>query len=307
MNDVTASAMYKAFGLRISSELHIPELSAAYDDEADVWIRFVDLSNWKQRLHNRNLIVEHNVLVVHVAGVAVFAVEEGRRIGISPEANADVEIMRQCVTSTCMAAILLQRGMLALHGSAVMIEGSAYAIVGVSGAGKSTLAAALMQRGYSLLSDEIIAVSLSGGSPVVTPSYPAQYLWSDSLQRLGLMERVVSDTGKHPDKLRIAVDWQFQSQPIPLRGVMELEQSQTLHPIAEEVSGLGKLRMFMQHTFRPFLIPAFGMDQWHFSFVTELADHISAYQLRRPSQQFLAAEVADTVVDTVRKEVVNNG
>ena len=35
-----------------------------------------------------------------------------------------------------------------LHGSAIAIDGKAYAIVGDSGAGKSTLASAFLKKGY---------------------------------------------------------------------------------------------------------------------------------------------------------------
>ena len=58
-------------------------------------------------------------------------------------------------------ALLMQRKILPLHGSAVAIDGKAYAIVGDSGAGKSTLASAFLNKGYQLLSDDVIAVSLS--------------------------------------------------------------------------------------------------------------------------------------------------
>ena len=50
--------------------------------------------------------------------------------------------------------------------------------VGDSGAGKSTLASAFLNRGYQLLSDDVIPVSLSQNHiPMVTPSYPQQKLW----------------------------------------------------------------------------------------------------------------------------------
>ena len=38
-----------------------------------------------------------------------------------------------------MGALLMQRKILPLHGSAIAIDGKAYAFVGDSGAGKSTL------------------------------------------------------------------------------------------------------------------------------------------------------------------------
>ena len=87
-------------------------------------------------------------------------------------------ILRLYILGTCMGAILMQRKILPLHGSAVDIDGKVYAIVGDSGAGKSTLASALLKHGYQLVSDDVIAVSLTHENPIpfVTPSYPQQNL-----------------------------------------------------------------------------------------------------------------------------------
>ena len=85
-----------------------------------------------------------------------------------------------------MGTILMQRKMLPLHGSAIEIDGKVYAIVGDSGAGKSTLASAFLKQGYKLVSDDVIAVSLSqeNSIPYVTPAYPQQKLWQESLNIL---------------------------------------------------------------------------------------------------------------------------
>ena len=77
-----------------------------------------------------------------------------------------------------MGAILMQRKVFPLHGSAIAINGKAYAFVGDSGAGKSTLASAFLNKGYQLLSDDVIAVSLSQDEnihlllhPILSKSY----------------------------------------------------------------------------------------------------------------------------------------
>jgi hypothetical protein len=53
------------------------------------------------------------------------------------------------------------RGYETLHASAVVIDGVAFGLLGDPGAGKSTLAASLALRGQQLLSDDVLAVSLS--------------------------------------------------------------------------------------------------------------------------------------------------
>ena len=86
-----------------------------------------------------------------------------------------------------MGAICTQRKNLPLHGSAVVMNGKAYAFVGESGAGKSTLASAFLSKDYRLLSDDVIPVTLSPDHiPYITPAYPQQKLWLESLNELGL-------------------------------------------------------------------------------------------------------------------------
>ncbi|MFB3904579.1 MAG: hypothetical protein ACE15E_14110 [Acidobacteriota bacterium] len=59
--------------------------------------------------------------------------------------------------------------LLAIHGSILERAGRASLIVGRSGSGKSTLAAALLARGYILVSDEPAVVDLSGDRVLAMP------------------------------------------------------------------------------------------------------------------------------------------
>lgn len=95
-----------------------------------------------------------------VADTAIFAIQNGDTIQVSPMAGADEAKIRLFLLGTCMGALLMQRKILPLHGSAIAIDGKAYAFVGHSGAGKSTLASAFINKGFQLLSDDVIAVTL---------------------------------------------------------------------------------------------------------------------------------------------------
>jgi hypothetical protein len=70
----------------------------------------------------------------------------------------------------------------ALHGNALVRRGSAFGLLAPSGHGKSTLAAALMRAGCELLSDDFLALDLSGADPVALPGRPRLKLWPDSLE-----------------------------------------------------------------------------------------------------------------------------
>jgi hypothetical protein len=57
---------------------------------------------------------------------------------------------------------LAARGQLAIHGAAVVHSGGAVVISGPSGSGKTTLALGLVERGMSLLSDEMAVIESDG-------------------------------------------------------------------------------------------------------------------------------------------------
>ena len=117
-----------------------------------------------------------------VPELAIFSIEEGQTIFFSPTVHLDENKIRLYLLGSCLGILLLQRRILPLHGSAVAIEGKAYVFIGERGAGKSTIASSFMQKGYPLLTDDVIAVSLlEGDKPWVIPAYPQQKLWLDSL------------------------------------------------------------------------------------------------------------------------------
>ena len=50
---------------------------------------------------------------------------------VSPLKRYDEDVIRLYILGTCMGAILMQRRIFPLHGSAVAINGKAYAFVGI--------------------------------------------------------------------------------------------------------------------------------------------------------------------------------
>jgi hypothetical protein len=116
-------------------------------------------------------------------GIGTFLVRDGREILVDPDPDAGDALLQLALLGPVLAALLQQRGDLVLHASAVEIDGAAVGFLGGRGAGKSTMAAALLRRGYPLLTDDILAVSLEDGSPRVLPGFPQLKLWPDAVAR----------------------------------------------------------------------------------------------------------------------------
>ena len=68
----------------------------------------------------------------HIPETAIFLIQNGNKIVVSPLMGPIEDEIRLYILGTCMGAILLQRKILPLHGSAIAIDGKAYAIVGDS-------------------------------------------------------------------------------------------------------------------------------------------------------------------------------
>ena len=102
--------------------------------------------------------------------------------------HANLELARSILLGPAVALALELAGLFCLHGSAVVVDGSAVAFLGPKYFGKSTLAMALTAAGGRLIGDDLLAVH--PGPPVtVRPGVASVRLWPDVAAALPL-ERV---------------------------------------------------------------------------------------------------------------------
>jgi HPr Serine kinase C-terminal domain len=122
------------------------------------------------------------------------------------------------------------RGIVCLHGSAISIQDQAVLLLGDSGAGKSTTAAALSQRGFAVLSDDLVPLQEYHGQFWVQPTYPQVRLWSDTVTALygapNQLPQLTDSWEKRCLDLR-HTSYQFQSHPLPLGAVYLLRERST--------------------------------------------------------------------------------
>lgn len=299
---------YRSFGFSIASEYQLPELSFSEheleEEQPGLTIAGADLTETWDSLNpvSAHLAIDGKTVYVRVPDTGIFAMENGRSILVSlfPEANMDK--VRLYLLGSCMGVILMQRRILPLHGSAIAIDGHAYAIVGHSGAGKTTLSTYLLEQGYQLLSDDLIAVTLDqDDNPIVTPSYPQQKIWQETIDLLGMKPERIKPLFERETKFAVPVSDRFHSSPLPLAGVYELikvDQGAALQP----VEGLERFHTLLQHTFRGFLIERLGLMDWHFGFLARFANRIQMHRLCRPQAHPSVQELAELLIQTTAKE-----
>ncbi|MFY0803769.1 aldolase [Peribacillus frigoritolerans] len=307
MIGVHKKIIYKAFGLNVKSSIILPELPVLKNqhDLLDVEIEVKDLSKvWKKLVPiTDKYLVKDNIVLFRIINTATFCIQDGKRIIVSPMKGVDEDKIRLFILGTCMGALLIQRKVIPLHGSAIEIKGKAYAIIGESGAGKSTLASAFLNRGYKLLSDDVIAVSFSENNiPYVTPSYPQQKLWDTSLKEFGINNNKYRPIIERESKFAVPVHSKFSTEVLPLAGIFELVNTESENIELQKIEGIERFRTLFTHTYRNFLIELLDEMEWHFICSTNIVEHLGIFQLSRPISGFTANSLASTILKTIQKE-----
>jgi hypothetical protein len=146
-----------------------------------------------------------------------------------------------------MGFVMLLRGLVCLHASAIAVGSEAIALVGPMGAGKSTTAAALSTRGYSILAEDVVTLDDRGDRFLVRPAYPCIRLWPASVKALYGSDSHLPKLTPNWDKcyLDLTVSpGQFQRKPLPLSAIYVLGERQD-DPAAPFVESLDRTDALM--------------------------------------------------------------
>lgn len=198
-----------AYGLQVQSEL---PLLAPIDPihEPDVTVRFSSLAEASVEPNQGN-----EILVSLPWGLKLL-IRHGREVFVDAPANVDSAVLRAHILGAAMACVLRQRGYLVLHASCVAQGEKAIAFLGGSGWGKSTLASLFHQQGYSLLTDDVMAIRMDEPAPLAVPSFPEVKLLPDAAAAVGMSDEGVPMLQSLSYKSIQRLDRQFAACPIPL-------------------------------------------------------------------------------------------
>jgi hypothetical protein len=291
---------YCAYGLGIGSELPLPELVAA-QASADVTIRFGERTSSLEGANPCGYSFQADTNEIHLwwEGIGRFRIRAGREIIIELEKGIDDALLRTLVLGPALAVLLHQWGVLILHGSAVVLDGTAIGFLGQSGAGKSTMAATLHARGYPVLADDVIAIRKVAGTPLVLPAYPQLNLWPDSAASLGEDLSRVSRLHSRIEKRAIPAAAGFPRNPLPLYCLYVLEKGPRcgIEPLRPQEAFVELLR----HSYGQRLLNAGGAPS-HFE---QCASLVRTTRIRRLTV-CRALSRLDLLAQLVEKDALHN-
>jgi hypothetical protein len=118
--------------------------------------------------------------------------------------------------------VMLLRGVVCLHASAVAIGNEAIALLGPAGSGKSTTAAAFAGHGYRVLAEDVVTLDDRGDQFLVRPGYPCIRLWPAAVKALYGSETHLPKLTPNWDKCYLDLTENFQREPLRLAAIYHL-------------------------------------------------------------------------------------
>ena len=174
--------------MKIKSSIIFPELISGQSN-SDVIIHskgykslYPKVSETPKKGFNEIFYSSNDVLYL-IDNEPIFRVISGKEIIVNPIVNIDMSFLRHLILGPGIGTLLLQKGHLVLHASAVNVEGRGVVFLGWGGDGKSTIAAAMNNRGHQFITDDVLSIIFSrNNEPVAIPSFPRVKLWDDVIK-----------------------------------------------------------------------------------------------------------------------------
>ena len=286
------SHSYSVCGLNLSSEFECPELYLA-SGHPD--IRFLsgqagsDTSNFEIEGQGQ---FSNLSFFFAVEGVARYRVFRGEEIAVEPFPRADPFAVRLFLLSTGLGALLQQRRVPVLHGSAIVTQRGAVVFAGRSGAGKSTLAAAFHRRGYSVLTDELSALRMAGEISIL-PGPSSLMVWRDVLKKLAIDPATLVPVRPELQKYFLPLGGAYKGQPAPLMKIYIIETSNGDTCSLQPIRGFEKFKALAANLYRPGLALTMGLEGEFSSQVSQLASQTEVIRVIRPRHYFRLDELTD--------------
>jgi hypothetical protein len=223
---------YYAFGLNISSQIELPGIiETTGNNEPDVQIIMGNVNPLISGADVNvafNYYVDYDDVYLFWDDIGTVNISNGNEIKV--DVQNDINQIIPFLLGPVMAILLHQRGFLVLHGSSVKINDNAIAFIGHRGIGKSTTAINLYKNGYSLITDDILAIKFDeDGIPYINPGYPHVRLTKNSYNHIKDKTTILTPICTIVGKLFCDASNNFSSAPLKLKRIYLLETGEQIN------------------------------------------------------------------------------
>lgn len=287
---------YQVHGFTLYSEIECPELLPASAETPDISVRFGSLAHLQPHdTHpHKGYCIEGMHMLLNIKDVGRFSVKAGREIIVDSAHDAEPKMIRLFLLGTALGCTLHQRGLLPLHANAFLHKGSAVMVLAHSGTGKSTLAAAMKNKGCTILSDDVCAIKVeSGKMPEIYPGIPQIKLWKDAAEHLGEDTSAMLRVIHHEEKYALPVRESYCGHSAPIKALYILDVHNQATPQITGLTQIEKIDALRNHTYRKGMVSKLGITSANLKACADLAQSVCIQRISRPKNGFLLNELAD--------------
>jgi hypothetical protein len=220
--------------------------------------------------------------VLSFVGAGDYRLQQSEIEGYVPDLESGLAEAR--LLGPVLSYWLERRGLTTLHASAVAVDGQAVAFLSRHGGGKSGLAAAMVQAGHPLLTDDLLAIEETGDRWEVRPAYPEMRMWPDEAAHFVGPPENLPLVQAGSEKRRVTID-AFLNTPAPLSRIFlasrrpETEGEIEIHPLSRSEA----LIELVRHSFSPRLMEAAGLQPARLDRLARLVRSVPVHRLVYPS------------------------
>ena len=235
---------------------------------------------------------------LRLPGVARCSVNSGGPIRIAREcAVGDVDL-RLIVQGLPLAAYWTQRRFIALHAAAIQASRGAVVLAGNSCAGKSTLAAAMALRGFPILADEVVPLSvLPSGALRAHPGMHDVLLPQTAVAELGIEAAGLQEARTGLNRYYVA-GLPRADAVLDVAAIYVIETHNRRELEAQVLSGQEKILLTLQHGFNRKLPERQAVREHYFPWLGAAFAGIRVVRVRRPERLWSG----DALLERIEKD-----
>lgn len=295
---------YRLYGLKIKSDIEFKQLVPEQEDMPEapcVYVEKVEVSDGLKEIAERQYEIGEKFSWL-CNKTTWLIVKNGEKIGYCLTGGGYPDYLQSYILGFGMAMLAMQRGMLAIHCSAVANEEGAVLLAGESGAGKSTVTTAFLEKGYQLMADDMVFVETGkNGKVMAKPAFPFQKLCRGVATEKGYNLDELIYINEEKDKFLVRYEGKFSIEAVPVKAFVMLGVSNVKEVAFKEIEGFNRVHIYANNLFLRHLLKKDKYSPTSVQKCLEMAACVPTFYVARPTEGDTVSEVIQQVFELIEK------